>query len=645
MDDMEVMPAGDAKNILSNLNNMGPLDAIRSLIRLHENGDYEMTREHYDECVKIMTETAKHTKQERQIEQVIDDLFKDFDFVYIEALQYSPQMSVWFRQKTLDKPYKPFKESEALGLIMHYLEKNSFGISAQKAKGIYDTLKIKAMPHLEVIPSNIIKVSNQYYWDTEEAKLVQDSFMNDVQPSQHCFRELFDSSGQSEISVDINKIRFEPWAINIIRRYLANNNGLFTSATPTPQELAPLPEDFQSEVDYESLRDFAAASVPNEVAQALAPFYTWANHDIDTMNDLLKVFATPFLRTPPKWFVYYIGDTRNGKSSCIKCQRILLGLNNTSGFAMPALFDPHNAYHVLTTMLNAADEDYDFAPKDMQQGLANFKKAATHDEIELPNFYSQSSTTLTPKFLSIFSRNSLPDFGDGDGAQAVNKRMRAIFFRNDLSKYDNNGRDFEKETYTPAYYSSLLPVLFAEAQYYNDTFFEMSKTCQQNSGAVESVTDPAGYFFNELCYWFDYAFKTEFVVDQAKLFFKENGIKYTGETLTAISRKLTQCEKVRITPYLGATAKRPYCSYLPNKEHRKRIRVLAPDAKLKIYDGRDFDAWRRAENQKLQNMDAQQAFEYEVPSIFRLLREREDDMLDPVAMEKAFIEEQNTLWD
>lgn len=645
MDDMEVMPAGDARNILNNLERMGPMEAIRNLIRLHESGDYEMTREHYDECVRIMAETVKHTKQERQTEQIIDDLFKDFDFVYIEALQYSPQMNVWFRQKNLDKPYKPFKESEALGLITHYLRKNGFGVSSQKAKGIYDTLKIESMPHLEVIQSNIIKVSNKYYWDTEEARLVQDSYMNDVQPSTRCFRELFDSSGQSEISVDINKIRFEPWAINIIRRYLEANNGVFTSATPSPQDLAPLPEDFPSELDYESLRDFASASLPNDVATALKPFYTWANQDLDTMNDLLKVFATPFLRTPPKWFVYYIGDTRNGKSSCIKCQRILLGLNNTSGFAMPALFDPHNAYHVLTTMLNAADEDYDFAPKDMQQGLANFKKAATHDEIDLPNFYSQSSTTLTPKFLSIFSRNSLPDFGDGDGAQAVNKRMRAIFFRNDLSKYDNNGHDFEKETYTPAYYSSLLPVLFAEAQYYNDTFFEMSKTCQQNSGAVESVTDPAGYFFNELCYWFDYAFKTEFVVDQAKLFFKENGIKYTGETLTAISRKLTQCEKVRLRPYLGATAKRPYCSYLPNKLHRKRIKVLAPDAKLKIYDGRDFDAWRRAENQKLQNMDAQQAFEYEVPSIFRLLREREDDMLDPVAMEKAFIEEQNQLWD
>lgn len=645
MDDMEVFPAEIVPPQEQETQAFSSLQFLEAALTAAKAGEIDLPRTLQDDIYKVLTSTKTKRPQERQTEEIIDALFKECEFRYIEALQYSPQMNVWFRHKNSAAPFKPFKEAKALALITALLERKEFGISAQKAKSIYDTLKMKAMPHLEVIPSNIIKVSNKYYWDTEEARLVQDSYMNDVQPSTRCFRELFDSSGQSEISVDINKIRFEPWAINIIRRYLEANNGIFTSATPTPQELAPLPEDFQSEVDYESLRDFASASLPNDVATALKPFYTWANQDIDTMNDLLKVFATPFLRTPPKWFVYYIGDTRNGKSSCIKCQRILLGLNNTSGFAMPALFDPHNAYHVLTTMLNAADEDYDFAPKDMQQGLANFKKAATHDEIELPNFYSQSSTTLTPKFLSIFSRNSLPDFGDGDGAQAVNKRMRAIFFRNDLSKYDNNGHDFEKETYTPAYYSALLPVLFAEAQYYNDTFFEMSKTCQQNSGAVESVTDPAGYFFNELCYWFDYAFKTEFVVDQAKLFFKENGIKYTGETLTAISRKLTQCEKQRLAPYLGATAKRPYCSYLPNKLHRKRIKVLAPDAKLKIYDGRDFDAWRRAENQKLQNMDAQQAFEYEVPSIFRLLREREDDMLDPVAMEEAFIEEQNQLWD
>ncbi len=636
MDGMEVMPVQQTHT---------PLDTLETVLALAKSGQIDLPIETQEAITKIVASSKVKSTTEKQTEQVIGDLFKDFDFAYVESLQYSPQMNVWFRQKSLDKPYKPFKEAPALGVITHYLKKHHYGLSAKKAKNIYDTLKIESMPHLEVIPSNIIKVSDKFYWDTEEARLVQDSYMNDIQPSQRCFRELFDSSGQTEISVDIDKIRFEPWAISIIRRYLEANNGVFTSATPTPQELAPLPEDFSSEADYEALRDFASAILPNEVATALAPFYTWANRDLDTMNDLLKVFATPFLRTPPKWFVYYIGDTRNGKSSCIKCQRILLGLNNTSGFAMPALFDPHNAYHVLTTMLNAADEDYDFAPKDLQQGLANFKKAATHDEIDLPNFYSQSSTTLTPKFLSIFSRNSLPDFGDGDGAQAVNKRMRAIFFRNDLSKYDNNGHDFEKETYTPAYYSALLPVLFAEAQYYNDTFFEMSKTCQENSGAVESVTDPAGYFFNELCYWFDYAFKTEYVVDQAKLFFKENGIKYTGETLTAISRKLTQCEKVRIRPYLGATSKRPLCSYLPNKEHRKRIRVLAPDAKMRIFDGQDFDAWRRAESQKLQNMDAQQAYDYEIPSIFHLLREREDDMLDPVVMEEAFIEEQKQLWD
>lgn len=642
MDNMEVIPAGDAKSILNNIERMGPLDAIQSLIKLHESGDYEMTREHYDTCMKIMAETVRHTKQERQIEQVIGGLFKDFDFVYIEALQYSPQMSVWFRQKNLAVPYKPFKEATALGVIMHYLKKNGFGVSAQKAKGIYDTLKIEKMPHLEVIPSSVIKASNKYYWDTEEAQLVQDSYSN--QPSTRCFRELFDSSGQSDISIDINDIRFEPWAVNIIRRYLDAHDGLFHTATPTPQDLAPLPEDFQSEADYEALRDFAAAVLPGDVARALAPFWTWANEDIDTMNDLLKVFAVPFLRTPPKWFVYYIGDTRNGKSSCIKCQRILLGLNNTSGFAMPALFDPHNSYHVLTTMLNAADEDYDFAPKDMQQGLANFKKAATHDEIDLPNFYSQSSTTLTPKFLSIFSRNSLPNFGEGDGAQAVNKRMRAIFFRNDLSKYDNNGRDFEKETYNAKYYSALLPVLFAEAQYYNNRVIDMSLTCRNNSGAVESITDPAGYFFNELCYWFDYTCKSEFVIDQAKLFFKENGIKYSGETLTAIGKKLAQCEKCRISPYVGSTSKRPTCQYLPNKEKRERIKVLAPDAVLDVFGKRNFDDWRKAKNQELQKLEGQQAYEYEIPSVFHLLRELEDDMLNPVTMQENILEQED-MWD
>lgn len=620
----------------------GALSTLETVLALTKDEKIDLPLEVIDSITKLINTTKNKKPQERQTEQVINDLFKECDFAFVDSLQYSPQMNVWFRQRSAQRPFKPFREAPALSLITALLEKHGYGIGSAKAKTIYDTLKMKQMPHLDVVPRDVIRVGKEYYWDIEEAQVVKDTYSD--QPSTRCFRELFDSSGQSDISIDINDIRFEPWAVNIIRRYLDAHDGLFHTATPTPQDLAPLPEDFSSEADYESLRDFAAAVLPGDVARALAPFWTWANEDIDTMNDLLKVFAVPFLRTPPKWFVYYIGDTRNGKSSCIKCQRILLGLNNTSGFAMPALFDPHNSYHVLTTMLNAADEDYDFAPKDMQQGLANFKKAATHDEIDLPNFYSQSSTTLTPKFLSIFSRNSLPNFGEGDGAQAVNKRMRAIFFRNDLSKFDNNGHDFEKETYNAKYYSALLPVLFAEAQYYNNRVIDMSLTCRDNSGAVESITDPAGYFFNELCYWFDYTCKSEFVIDQAKLFFKENGIKYSGETLTAIGKKLAQCEKCRIAPYLGSTSKRPTCQYLPNKEKRERIKVLAPDAVLDVFGKRNFDDWRKAKNQELQKLEGQQAYEYEIPSVFHLLRELEDDMLNPVTMQENILEQED-MWD
>lgn len=621
----------------SAISNMTIAEMLFSMLK---KGEIEMPVELQDRVERLLASAKKKKPVELQTEQIICDLFAQCDFCSISSLKNSPQMSVWFKRKNTPAPFKPFQENPALSLIVHMLNKRNFGLSAAKARGIYDTLKLREMPHLEVVPNNIIRVSPKYYWDTETATLVDDesflhmNFDELPLPSQRCFRELFDSSGQVDISISIDDIRLEPWEISIIRRYLADNDGLFMSPTPTPQDLGPQESDFDSEADYLALRDYAAATLPNKVSQALAPFWTWANEDLDTMNDLLKVFATPFIKTPPKWFVYYIGDTRNGKSSCIRCQRILMGLNNTSGFAMPALFDPHNAYHVLTTMLNAADEDYDFAPKDLQQGLANFKKAATHDEIELPNFYSQSSTMLTPKFLSIFSRNSLPNFGEGDGAQAVNKRMRAIFFRNDLSKYDNNGHDFEKETYTANYYSALLSVILAMAQHYNNAVLDMSLTCRSNSNAVESVTDPAGFFFNELCYWFDNIYKNEFVIDQAKLFFKENGIKYSGETLTAINNKLAQCEKKRLAPYPGAESKRPTCTVLPNRLKRQRLKVLAPDAYLVPFDNKQYDMWRRAQNEKLRTMDAQDAFNYEVHSVFYQLRELEDSMLNPAAMQE-----------
>lgn len=639
--ELEVYSRSDQQNqIIPMVSALEEASILKRTLALADAGKIDLTVEEHDSLARLMAAFKSKTTSEKQTDEVIGALFKQCSFCHIESLQNSPQMTVWFKQRNSQKPFKPFREGPASALIAHILRKNSHGVSANKVKNIYDTLKMSEMPHLEVVPSNIIRVSPNYYWDTETATLVDDesfahtNFDELPLPSQRCFRELFDSSGQVDISVNIDDIRFEPWEISILRRYLDDNDGMFISPTPTAQDLAPTQADFGNETDFLALRDYASAILPNKVARALAPFWTWANSNIDTMNDLLKVFATPFLKVPPKWFVYYIGDTRNGKSSCIKCQRILLGLNNTSGFAMPALFDPHNAYHVLTTMLNAADEDYDFAPKDLQQGLANFKKAATHDEIDLPNFYSQTSTTLTPKFLSIFSRNSLPDFGEGDGAQAVNKRMRAIFFRNDLSKFDNNGHDFEKETYTANYYSSLLPVILAMAQYFKGSVMDMSLTCRNNSNAVESVTDPAGFFFNELCYWFDNVYKNEFVIDQAKLFFKENGIKYSGETLTAISKKLAQCEKVRLRPYPGAESKRPLCTSLPNRLKRQRLKVIAPDAYLVPFDNKQYEMWRRAQNEKLRAMDAQDAFNYDVHSVFYLLRELEDSMLNPAAMQE-----------
>lgn len=628
----------------------GDLATLETIYNLATQQRIDLPMELTDSIHKLLMSTKSKTPVERQTEQIIADLNEQCEFYRISSLQNSKPLSVWFRKKNTPQPFKPFSEEPAMVLIMALMANRRFGLSASKAKLIYDTFKNTITNNKDVVPTNIIRVAPNLYWDTEEAKLVSDddsTYKYDPtipKPSQCCFRELFDSSGQSDISINIDDIRIEPYQVSIIRRLLEENDGLLPTSLPTPQDLAPRREDFASEADYLSLRDYASATMSQDTIDALKPFYTWANHDVDTMNDLLKIFAVPFMRTPPKWFVYYIGDTRNGKSSCIKCQRIMLGLNNTSGFAMPALFDPHNTFHVLMTMLNAADEDYDFAPSDLQQGLANFKKAATHDEIDLPNFYSQTSTTLTPKFLSIFSRNSLPNFGEGDGAQAVNKRMRAIFFRNDLSKFDIAGRNFEKETYTAKYFSKLLPVILAFAQYYNDKGIDLSLTCRNNSNSVEAVTDPAGYFFNELCYWFEYVGKTEFVLDQAKLFFKENGIKYSGETLTAIGKKLAQCNKSRIAPYLGSSSKRPMCIELPNKSKRKeRIKVLAQDAVLAAWGERDFDGWRRKKNYDLSKLQGQDAVDYEVQSIFYILREQESEMIDPVSVQEAMLEQQKLL--
>ena len=596
---------------------------------------------------KLVFDTRSPSKQERQFEQVMGDMQSLCDFVTVSSLANS-QLGMWFHVKdSPHKVFKPFREATAMPLIYQMFKKNKYSATAQRAKSVYDTLKIAPATQYKTVPQEVIRVSRDLYWDTENAELLSEE-------AQHkpCFRELFDSSGQTSVNVPIDAVHFDWLTVDIYTRLLIEHNGLLPDPiTIARSELEPNRDDFASDDDFLMNGPMIAARAQNGFEEAIKPFAVWATENgalsVDTLNDLLKIFAVPFLKTPPKWFVYYIGDTRNGKSSCIKCQRVLMGMDNTSGLAMPQLFDPHNANHVLTTMLNAADEDYDFAPSEMQQGLTNFKKAATHDEIDLPMFYSQDSTTMTPMFLSIFSRNSLPDFGEGDGAQAVTKRMRAVFFKNDLSKFDSNGHDFEKETYTPQYFSKLLPLILAYARYYNNRTIDLSETCRMNSGLVEAVSDPATYFFNELCYWFDYTERGDFVIMQAKRFFQENGIQYSGEILSAVKKKIAQCEVKRVrSPYLGGPD-RTRLAALPNRAKRNRLPALAQDAIYSVYGNMTFDQWHRRENKEISNMsngDKQAVLDpVQAPSIFALLRDLEDDGLNPVEMQRYLDEKERKI--
>lgn len=634
MDGMEVMPVGH-------------ITALQYLVENRELFKEHIPLDLMEQAEKLLRDTQSLTKQERQFETVIEDMQNLCDFVTINSLACS-QLGMWFHLKAdPHRTFKPFRENNALPVIYKAFRNRKYSANEKKAKSVYETLKIAPAAQYNTIPQEIIRVSENLYWSTKKATLIEEGDLKSP-----CFRELFDSSGQTNISVPIDEVRFDPAAVNVYTRLLAKHGGLLPDPnTITEDDLKPQECDYASDIDYLSDSPLLESTIYDDFQTAVAPFKVWATEgdklSLDTLNDLLKVFSVPFIKTPPKWFVYYIGDTRNGKSSCIKCQRILMGLDNTSGLAMPALFDPHNANHVLTTMLNAADEDYDFAPKDMQQGLANFKKAATHDEIDLPMFYSQDSTVVTPMFLSIFSRNSLPDFGEGDGAQAVTKRMRAIFFRNDLSKYDSNGHDFEKETFTAEYYSKFLPLALAYARYYNNALLDLSETCRNNSGLVEAVSDPASYFFNELCYWFNHVDRGDFVIDQAKRFFQENGIQWSADIISAIKKKIAQCSVRRLTrPYAGSP-ERVRLATLPNKAKRNRLPALAQDAIYSVFGNMTFDQWHRKENEHLAKLTPEQAKDDSTPapSIFALLRDLEDDGMDPVTMQKYLDDKERKIAD
>ena len=117
------------------------------------------------------------------------------------------------------------------------------------------------------------------------------------------------------------------------------------------------------------------------------------------------------------------------------------------------------------------------------------------------------------------------------------RRSFILSFDADLSKYDNNARDFEKETYTAGFYSKLLPIILAFAKYYNDHPFKLSDTQHKNQQLVNEEVDNISVYLARLLSYFPGGYSSVGLVwDDYKSWCESRGLIWKNKT--EFSRKL-----------------------------------------------------------------------------------------------------------
>ena len=465
--------------------------------------------------------------------RALEAVGKQYEFIYVDAAR-----AVYYRpapnEMSPDESFKRLTDIKANQLIVNICKKlyPHKVMAPRTIAELSDTISLYTDRHLDRLNDNIIKIGADMYWDEEKAELT--NFPDGV-----CMRELFDASSLDEIKLDIHEVS-SPYMKGMYKRtlqHLEKNNGNIT-----PWEL--LGPKQQKKIGDELL---SLESI------SLAPFWVWANEDLDTFNDLLKATASIFMFHKPKGAFILIGRTRNGKSSYIKMLHTMLGRNNTSAVKLADLEDPHFVHDLTTTMLNAPDEDDEGKGAELKRSQSYFKSISAHEPIPLKLLFSSEPVKVSTQFMSFYPMNKLPEWS-GSGKEACMRRSLILMFNNDLSKFDNNGRNFEKETYTTGFYSELLGIILAIAHYYRERPLEFSTTMQQNRESVSEAIDSATTYLNLFVKYFS-GYQVTPLVEDYELWCVENGYQYNRKEL---KQKLLTANSQKSTVYSEGTVMAAY---------------------------------------------------------------------------------------
>lgn len=367
----------------------------------------------------------------------------------------------------LDPVYEPIDKEDFVSLVTKAYEQATGTVDGSAIDKICDSLdkKIRVERTIPRVDNTIIQLTKHKFWNTENGDLT-----DEVPEGYNCFRRLFNTPKASRHIVCYSPSAFSgqdsllEGYVKYTHRQLINNNG-----------------DLEEDPDFEFVT-------------------TWACGDHGRYMDILRMFATFFMKEKPLGTYILEGNGRNGKSSLIGLIHTLMGTRNTSRLQLGELGNWHKNHCLANTLVNAPDEEKPGTLEDTDL----FRTIADHGDIELDVMRGQKPISITCDFQCVSASNHMPEW-KGTDAEACIRRARVIPFRADLSQNDNKNFNFEEATYTPERMIHFLGTILGLAKYYMYRDFpESESVATQREILKENMISYRVYYVEFLKYFGKY---------------------------------------------------------------------------------------------------------------------------------------------
>lgn len=488
-------------------NNMTPQNDNPSLSADRASHGAVSLREVLTNVMSLKGDSKKGPSQDR-LDEMVALMNELYDLVYAKENDV-----LLIRNRHAKYAHTPLSEVEGVRLLTAVYKQRHIGTTLpdKVAHDIYRTIRNDTSTEVKCIDDKLILVGynsdkegiiiNTLYWDANSGQ-----FTRDIK-SRRCFRKLFDNGDTAHDTEESEwryRLRLDDIDQDLVTRVYTAALAILERFGGDLVPYSKMSEDAQeffvtnpsTPVDLLSLLDYTDDESP------LNTFWVWSNKNNGRTNDLLKASASVFLNKKPTGAFLLVGKTRNGKSTFIDMLKAELGLNNTSGVKLTDFDDTtHFADDLATTMLNAPDDDEDGKEDKILKSQGTFKTITAHGMVAVRRLYSSNSIKLHARWMNIFPMNDIPQW-QGSSKEACMKRSLCISFNNDLSRSDKASKDFASETFTADFYSVLIGVQGAIANYYASHDLKFSEEMEMMRNEIKEDIDGEDVFVDKLTRYF-----------------------------------------------------------------------------------------------------------------------------------------------